>query len=40
MNGNTIRERLTAIETELRFIKKMINGIGIIILAQLGVSIW
>ena len=38
-NGNTIKERLVAIETQLKYMNKWMYGIVVAVLASLGINI-
>ena len=38
-NGNTIRERLIAIETQMVYLNHWLKGIVVIVLASLGINI-
>jgi len=38
-NGNTIRERLVSIETQLKYLNTWVKGIVVAVLASLGINI-
>ncbi len=38
-NGNTIRERLTAIEVQMKYLNTWVKGIVVAVLASLGINL-